>query len=189
VIFRRPARGLRLPARLDAGACALRPWSEADVPQLVAACQDPEIVRFTRVPAGYDERDARDYVRSRQVAALDGTAASFAVVESAAPDRLAGSISLFAFAARHRRAEVGYWITTGSRGRGFGAAAVRTITDWGFASLGLGRIELMAATINPASQAVAERSGYTREAVMRRAWRGKDEHMDMVCFARLAGDP
>jgi RimJ/RimL family protein N-acetyltransferase len=189
VIFRRPARGLRLPAVLPAGACALRPWRETDIPQLVAACQDPEIVRFTRVPSGYDERDAREYVRSRQVAAIDRTAASFAVVPADAPERVAGSISLFAFAPRHRRAEVGYWITTGSRGRGYGAAAVRTVTAWGFDGLGLERIELMAATINPASQRVAERAGYTREAVLRRAWRGKDEHMDMVCFARLAGDP
>jgi RimJ/RimL family protein N-acetyltransferase len=65
---------------------------------------------------------------------------------------------------------------------------VRAITDWGFRAAGLDRIELMAATINPASQAVAERAGYTREAVLRRAWRGKAEQMDMVCFARLAGD-
>ena len=189
MIFRRAARGLRLPATLDAGVCALRPWREADVPQLVSACQDPEIVRFTRVPAGYDERDARDYVRSRQVAAIDGTAASFAVVETEAPDRVAGSISLFAFAPRHRRAEVGYWVTTGYRGRGYGLAAVRAVTAWGFDALGLERIELLAATINPASQTVAERAGYAREALLRRAWRGKEEHMDMVCFARLATDP
>ena len=45
--------------------------------------------------------------------------------------------------------------------------AVRLITDWGFVHLGLHRIDLVAATGNPASQRVAERCGFTREAVLR----------------------
>jgi len=189
VRLRRAARGFRLPSRVEAGPCALRPWREADVPQLVVACQDPDIVRFTRVPAGYGERDGREYVRSRDAAAAEGTAASFAIVAAEDPAHVVGSISLFAHSRRHRRAEVGYWVAAAERGRGHGVAALRAMSHWGFGAVGLGRIELMAATVNPASQAVAERAGYSREAVLRRAWRGKAEHMDMVCFARLSGDP
>ena len=45
--------------------------------------------------------------------------------------------------------------------------AVRLIAAWGFRSLALERVDLLAATDNPASQRVAERCGFTREAVLR----------------------
>ena len=37
------------------GDTALRPWRDADLPELVQACRDPEIVRWTSVPAAYTE--------------------------------------------------------------------------------------------------------------------------------------
>ena len=53
----------------------------------------------------------------------------------------------------------------------------------------LERIELQAAVDNPASQRVAERAGFTREAVLRSRWAtfGGERH-DMVCFGLLASD-
>ncbi len=186
--WRRPPAGLRLPPALEAGERVLRPWREADVTQLVEACQDPGIIRFTRVPTGYDERDAREYVRSRELAAGEGTAASLAVAAAQDPERLLGSVSLFAFAARDRRAEIGYWIAPDARGRGHAVGAVRGMVAWGFDALGLERVQLLAATVNPASQRVAERAGFTREAVLRRYWHGKAEQLDMVCYGRLCGE-
>jgi RimJ/RimL family protein N-acetyltransferase len=47
----------------------------------------------------------------------------------------------------------------------------------------------MAATGNPASQRVAERCGFTREAVLRSYLLGKEGRQDMVMFGLLAGDP
>ena len=63
---------------------------------------------------------------------------------------------------------------------------MRLICGWGFARSALERIELMAATGNPASQRVAERAGFTREAVLRSYMRGGDERQDMVAFGLLA---
>src|SRR5207244_871751 len=48
--------------RLRVDELVLRPPCEADVRALVAACQDPEIVRFTRVPSPYTEEHARQYL-------------------------------------------------------------------------------------------------------------------------------
>ena len=64
---------------------------------------------------------------------------------------------------------------------------MRLICAWGFTTLGLERIELQAAVGNPASQRVAERAGFTREAVLRSRWAtfGGERH-DMVCL-RTAG--
>jgi RimJ/RimL family protein N-acetyltransferase len=167
------------------GITALRPWRDSDLPALVEACRDPEIVRWTRVPDNYGETDARAYLLQRYDAVLAGTTAPFAIVH-ANEQSLAGSIALMRLDWDHRRGEVGYWLARPARGRGHATRAVGLICKWGFSALGLERIDLLAATGNAASQRVAERSGFTREGVLRAYMRGKDGQQDMVAFGLLA---
>lgn len=178
---------INLPGEpLRDGPTALRPWRDSDQQALVEACRDPEIVRWTRVPANYGPTDAKAYLLGRWDMLSCGLAAPFAIV--AAPDgELLGSVSLLRIAWEHRRAEVGYWLAREARGRGHATRAVELVCSWGFATLGLERIELLAAVGNRASQAVAERSGFRAEAVLRSYARGAHERLDMVCFGRLAG--
>ncbi len=168
------------------GETALRPWRDSDIPALVAACQDPEIARWTRVPSPCGESDARAYMLQRYDAIHAGAAAPFAIVHRSSEGRLLGSISLMHPAWEHARAEVGYWLARGARGAGHATHAVGLICGWGFRELGLARIELLAAAANPASQRVAERAGFTREAVLRSYMQGRDGRQDMVCFGLLA---
>ena len=178
-----------LPAQpLIDGPTALRPWRDSDLAALVQACRDPEIARWTRVPEGYGEADGRAYLLQRYDAIAAGTTAPFAIV--AAPEgELLGSISLMNPNWEHRRAEVGYWLAHEARGHGHATRAVRLISRWGFASLGLERIALLAATGNRPSQLVAERAGFVREAVLRSYMIGKDGRQDMVAYGLLASDP
>jgi RimJ/RimL family protein N-acetyltransferase len=171
------------------GETALRPWRDSDLEPLVLACQDPEISRWTRVPYPYGASDARAYLLQRHDTLHAGTVAPFAIVSSADRDHLLGSISLMRFSWQHARAEVGYWLAKNARGLGHATRAVRLISDWGFRHLGLERIDLMAATGNPASQRVAERCGFTREAVLRSYMPSKQGRQDMVAFGLLASDP
>jgi RimJ/RimL family protein N-acetyltransferase len=170
------------------GSTALRPWRDSDVAALVAACQDPEISRWTRVPYPYGEADARRYLLARFDALHCGTSAPFAIVAGHADGELLGSISLMAPDWRHLRAEVGYWLARGARGHGHATRAVRLICRFGFEALGFERIDLMAATANGASQRVAERSGFTREATLRSYMLGRDGRQDMVAFGLLSGE-
>jgi ribosomal-protein-alanine N-acetyltransferase len=184
-----PTPRIVLPAEpLIDGDTALRPWRDSDLAGLVQACQDPEIVRWTRVPAAYGEADARAYLRQRYDAAFAGLTAPFAVVDLS-DERLLGSISLMRFSWEHGRGEVGYWLAAAARGQGHATRAVRLICAWGFSALRLERIDLMAATGNPASQQVAERAGFTREAVLRSYMRGTFERQDMVMFGLLRDEP
>ncbi len=173
---------------VDAGT-ALRPWRDDDLPAIVAACQDPEISRWTRVPWPYGEADARQYLLQRFDALHTGTAAPFAIVDADDDRRLLGSISLISLAWPHRRGEVGYWLAREARGSGHTTRAVRLICRWGFRVLGLERIDLLAATGNAPSQRVAERAGFTREAVLRSYMEAKDGRQDMVAFGLLITDP
>src|SRR5246127_1726739 len=141
----RSAPRIVLPDRpLTAGGTSLRGWRDSDVPALVEACQDQDIVRWTRVPAAYGEADARFYLRQRYEAMSAGVTAPFAIVHTTTEDLL-GSISLMRFAWRHARAEVGYWLAAPARGQGHATRAVRLLFAWGFDALGLQRIALLAA--------------------------------------------
>jgi RimJ/RimL family protein N-acetyltransferase len=163
----------------------LRPWREWDVPALVAACQDPDIVRWTRVPPSYTEADARAYQLTREFGIRNGTIAPYAIADADDDARLLGSISLMRFAWEERRAEVGYWLVADARGQGHATRATRLICDWGFQALGLERIALLAASGNRDSQQVAVRAGFTREATLRSHTAGHGRRDDMVAFARL----
>lgn len=184
----RQARRITLPGDpLRDGSTALRPWRDSDQDALVTACRDPEIVRWTRVPPNYGPTDAKAYLLQRHDMLWGGLAAPFAIVE--APDgALLGSVALLRIAWEHRRAEVGYWLAAGARGRGHATRAVALICDWGFATLAFERVDLLAAVGNRASQLVAERAGFTSEAVLRSYARGNHERLDMVCYGRLVSD-
>jgi RimJ/RimL family protein N-acetyltransferase len=173
-----------LPAKLASGPTVLRPWRDSDADAVTVACQDPEIARWTRIPENYSESDARAFLLYRYDALVAGVTAPFAIVST--DDRLLGSVSILRLAWPQLRGEVGYWLAADARGHGHATRAVRLICAWGFQSLGLERIDLYAAVGNEASQHVAQRAGFTREAVLRSFMRGKDGELDMVAFGLLA---
>lgn len=183
------ARIVRPRGELADGPTALRAWRQDDVELLAELCQDPEIPRWTGVPATYDRDDARAYIESREESLRLGRSLDLAIAEPGG-GRLLGSISLMRFSWPDRRGEVGYWLGAPARGQGHATRATRLICGWGLRELGLERIELFAAAANLPSQAVAERSGFTREALMRDYGRGGEPgtRLDMVCFGLLAGD-
>src|SRR5436190_17479415 len=121
---------LRAEPLID-GPTALRPWRDSDINSIVEACQDPEIVRWTRVPEQYGEVDARAYLMQRYEATHAGAIAPFAIVCAEDLDHLLGSISLLRPVWEHARAEVGYWLAPEGRGHGHVTRALRLITAFG----------------------------------------------------------
>ena len=168
------------------GEVVLREWRRADIPALVALVDDPEIRRWLdRIPDPYTADDAAEYIAGARVGLTAGTAATLAVVVDGA---LAGSVGLRIDGEDSRTAEIGYWVAGAVRGRGVASTAARLLSDFGFAALGLRRIELNAAVGNAASRRVAEKAGFEPEGV-RRAWRTVDgAPTDFAVYSRIA-DP
>lgn len=74
---------------LTLGAVLLRPWTRDDVPFVVAACQDPEVSRYSPViPFPYTEADAVGWFESHEPARLAGDGLNFAVVHAREGHRL-----------------------------------------------------------------------------------------------------
>ena len=161
----------------------LRAKRDADVPAMVAACQDPAIPRYTLVPSPYGEEDARAFLTMQARRRAEGSELTLAIVE--APDGdLLGSIAA-RFEWEHRRATLGYWVAASARGRGVAARAAGLLTGWLLDSLGLARVEIRVHPTNAASQRVAEKAGFTREGVLRSYEEFKGERIDLVMFSRL----
>jgi RimJ/RimL family protein N-acetyltransferase len=86
-------------------------------------------------------------------------------------------------------AEVGCLVAPWARGRGYATAALRTISAWAFAELGLDRLVWRAHLGNEASRRVAEKAGFTVEGIERAGCEQRGERRDAWVAARLATDP
>lgn len=82
-------------------------------------------------------------------------------------------------------AEVGYWIAEPYWGRGIATAALEQATAYGFATLGLERIEAHVFGHNLASARVLERVGYTFEGRLRRSVFKDARMLDSFLYARV----
>ena len=136
----------------------LRARRPEDADALVAACQDPEISRWTRVPSPYTAADARAFIAHSAAEARAGAAVGWLALDGAGT--LLGSFSLLDLQSEPGYGEIGYWLSAPARGRGIATRAVRLITGWGHASLGLERIEIIVHVDNAPSHGVPLRAGY-----------------------------
>jgi RimJ/RimL family protein N-acetyltransferase len=88
------------------------------------------------------------------------------------------------------RAELGYVLARAHWGRGVATAAVKRTVAAVFAEVpGLERVEALVDVRNRASQRVLEKSGFTREAVLRKYGFVKGVVRDMVMFSFIDTDP
>ena len=184
---------------ITAGRLHLRPFRLSDAPAVYAACQDPEIQRWTAVPSPYREEDARGFVEDFSAHEWDsGRGAVFAILD-AADGTLLGNVSLSKLDRSSGLAEVGYWTAAHARGRGVMTQAVGVVCRWAFAERDRERIEWLAGVGNVASRRVAEKAGFTIEGVLRSrlvlngertdAWIGSLLRTDITGPVRGATDP
>src|SRR5215469_437466 len=168
---------LNVAADKDRPVLRVRPWSAADMPDLLAAMarEYPErglwshpdaVIAGTQVWSGLrDDREAALWLSGQERGWDRGDGLTFAVVD-ASQNRAVGHVGL-----KNReggkigggdRGEISYWTAADARGRGIAPAAVRVVTDWAFDSFGedLPRIMLVHDLDNPASCRVAAKSGY-----------------------------
>jgi RimJ/RimL family protein N-acetyltransferase len=154
---------------------------------MVAPLNEPEIARWTRVPAPYTRTDAEDFIRRAEERRKSGDELSLAIVAAPAGDLL-GSISVRVASWDNMRGELGYLVFAHARDRGVATRAVRLLTRFALEHIGLRRVEVLAATGNLASQRVAEKAGFTREGVLRSYMDVRGTRLDMVAFSLLPGE-
>ena len=157
------------------------------VEDIEALLDDPEILRFTRIPEPTPPGYASTWVARYEAGRTDGTREGFAAV---APDGALLGLALAPDINREgRELELGYLVAPEARGRGVATEILRLLTDWAFSELDAQRAYLIIDLENPASERVAVRCGYLREGVMRSLHVKQGIRRDATLWSRLPTDP
>ena len=173
------------PERLTADGVVLRPLREDDIPAIVEACQDAEMVRWTSIPHPYADQHARDFLSFAAAGWANDSQAIFAIADPVS-DAYLGVMDLRLHP--DESAEVGYHVAPWARGRGVGRAGLRLLCGWGLDVLGLQRIEWQAAVGNDASRRMAEAVGFVVEGTCRRRLVHRGTRVDSWIGALLPGE-
>ena len=162
---------------------AMRPWTMDDIPAVTAACQDPEIARWTSVPTPYSVDDARAFLEH---AVRTDVEDRVALAVTNADGTLVGSMTLWM--PRPGVAEFGYWAAREARGRGYTPRALRLLARWALDTLDVSRLQLGTLPGNSPSERVAQKVGFSREGVLRSYFDQRGERRDMVMWSLLPGE-
>ena len=175
------------PPLADA-AVRLRPCRGADLPAIIAACNDPDVARYTSVADPFTEADARAWLDAGRRRRRDGSALTLAIVAAGGDDMLEGLVTVRVGSEDRDVAELGYLVAAWARRRGLAAAAVRLLSAWALDAWALARVQVTTHLDNEPSERVAARAGFTREAVLR-AWRPiRGERPDLTMWSLLPGE-
>jgi RimJ/RimL family protein N-acetyltransferase len=158
------------PITLSTDRLHLRPLRASDAEAVHAACQDPDIPRWTSVPSPYSREHAHSFVAEKGPEGWrDDTVYNFGVF-TRSDGTLTGTMGLLRLAhlpAPDHQAELGYWTVKEQRGKGYTAEAARAVCAWAFDSLGVERLEWYAEAGNHGSRAVALKVGFVMEGTIR----------------------
>jgi RimJ/RimL family protein N-acetyltransferase len=168
-------------------AFSLRPLAEEHLDAVAGLFDDPDVLRFTRLPVPPPPGYARQWLDRYEAGRRDGTREAFAAIDDD------GSFLGLALAVdvdrEAREVELGYIVAPAARGRGVASAMLDELTRWAFAELDALRITLIIDVENRASARVAERCGYVLEGVMRSSYLKDDIRIDAGLWSRLPSDP
>jgi RimJ/RimL family protein N-acetyltransferase len=135
----------------------LRRWRLDDVDAVVEACNDPETARWLPLPKPYTREDAVAYVGGVTERWETGQSLAFCIEHRGAP---VGSIEV---TPRGDPPTIGYWLAPRARGKGLMTEAVRAVSQWAAAALGVAELWIFTDPGNVASRAVARRAGFVEE--------------------------
>ena len=166
---------------------SLRPLAAEHLDDVTALFDDPDVLRFTRLPVPPPPGYARQWLERYEEGRLDGTREAFAALDD--DGRFVGLALAVDIDLEGREVELGYITAPAARGRGVATGMLDALTRWAFDELGALRVTLIIDVENRGSSKVAERCGYVLEGVMRSSYLKDDVRVDAGLWSRLPSDP
>ncbi|MDO5671830.1 MAG: GNAT family N-acetyltransferase [Actinomycetaceae bacterium] len=148
------------PFSLSQYGLFLAPPAHTDIEAITAACQDPEIQRWTTVPYPYGLPDAEHFVEEICPKLWADGSPTWAIHANLDADerQLVGVVGLTRKNAD--TAEIGYWLAPEARGKRLMSRAVSMVLDAAFSKLGFTAVLWFAEVGNWASWRTAWRLGF-----------------------------
>jgi RimJ/RimL family protein N-acetyltransferase len=173
---------LDMPPVLSTARLVLRPMGPDDAAAVQKWAGDFEVADTAlNIPHPYPDGLADEWIAMHGRAWREGREAVFAIT-ARADGTLMGAIGLAGIDARHRHAEMGYWLGRPFWNLGLATEAARAVLRFAFDTLDLERVFAHHFVRNPASGRVLEKIGMVHEGVLRahvRQW-GRPEDL-VVC--------
>jgi [ribosomal protein S5]-alanine N-acetyltransferase len=175
-----PDANMNLPPTLETTRLRLRPYSEADIAELLPLIGTREVAATTmRIAHPYTEQNARDFL------ALIGEAHRLWLAITLRDDgQQIGGIGL-TVDEQHRHAELGYWLGVEYWGKGYATEAVGEMLRYGFEKLQLHRIFASHFKHNPVSGKILKKLGMRYEGCQREHLRKWDQFVDSELYGIL----
>lgn len=156
----------------------LRKYEADFIPLLFEAAVESKGGKFSRwMPwchETYTIEESREFIEKVEKSWSDtddiwrsGVEFAYAIFD-AETERFLGGIGLNQPNKQYKFFNLGYWIRVSQQQRGIASAATRLLSKTAFEDLPINRIEILTAIENIASQKTAEKSGATREGVLRK---------------------
>ena len=165
----------------------LRPLIAADAPRVRDLAADDAIASMIpHLPHPYELDHAQTWIGGHAAAFDEGTTLELGI-HAGEKDGLVGAVALH-LEPSHERADLGYWIGTPFRGRGYAGEAAGAMLRYGFGTLGLHRIHAHHLTRNPASGRVLRGIGMTPEGVFREHILHRGRYEDVAFYAILRSE-
>lgn len=158
----------------------IRDWRRQDEVSMVLHANDKEVWRnlTDRFPFPYTRKDARDWIEFNL--RLDPPM-NFAIEVDG---EVVGGIGIgIREDVRRTTAEIGYWLGRKYWGNGIITEALTAFTEYCFKNFDVCRLEASVFEWNPASMRVLEKSGYVREACLKKAAIKDGQTIDLIIYA------
>ena len=177
---------------LKSDTLTMRPMRPSDAEDIYRAVQDPEIPKFTTLPAAYPIDLAIEFANTRAAASFVNKTELVFVIEDSRlatvgypySNGFAGVMSLHTIDIPNHRAEIGYWLAKEARGQGICTKAAELITEYGLMTIGFKRIDGIVDVRNEPSKAALLKAGYEFEGIMKSYVTRRDgSQLDMALFA------
>ena len=147
---------------LETKRLRVRPYSEADIPELLPLIGTREVAATTlRIAHPYTEQDARAFLELAKEAGK-----MWLAITLLSDGRQIGGIGM-RIEEQHRHAELGYWLGVDYWGQGYATEAGREMIRYGFEELDLHRIFATHFAHNPASGNILRKLGMRHEGCQR----------------------
>jgi ribosomal-protein-alanine N-acetyltransferase len=147
---------------LETKRLRIRPYSEADIPELLPLIGTREVAATTlRIAHPYTEQDARAFLELAKEAGK-----MWLAITLLSDGRQIGGIGM-RIEEQHRHAELGYWLGVPYWGQGYATEAGREMIRYGFEQLDLHRIFATHFAHNPASGNILRKLGMRHEGCQR----------------------
>ena len=145
---------------------------------------DPRVLEYLVLDPFTERKQTLDMISLLQGLHLSGEGIRWALVRKS-DEKILGTCGFHKWDQEHRRAEIGYELTSRAWRQGFMGEAVRAALQYGFTEMDCNRVEALVTVGNRASSGFLEKNGFTLEGTLRQYEWARGKFQDQWMFSLL----